>query len=152
MKGREVLLEGRTPRGLHGSGRRPSAAKGGRMDKLHSNHRHTTRQSKGRQGPGQRVEYNNVIKHRDEQWNPAGVGNIQVERCYATWLVGGENQAQHIEVEWLQPVICGGTVGLRSGGRNKDPEHGWNRCGGGNQELVTDNDVDQFQRVPCTRL
>ena len=39
-----------------------------------------------------------------------------MERCSPTWIVGGENQAQQIEVEWIQPVICGGTVGLRSGG------------------------------------
>ena len=46
-RGRELPLEGRTPRELHGLGRRLRAEKGGQMYKGHGRHRHWEWDSRG---------------------------------------------------------------------------------------------------------
>ena len=58
-RGRELLLEGITPRGLQGPGRMSRDTKGGRMDKGHGRHGHAEWESRGQEGPGQQVEDSN---------------------------------------------------------------------------------------------
>ena len=52
VRGKELPLERRTTRGLHGLGRRLRAKRGGKQDKGHGRHRHREWDSRGKYGPG----------------------------------------------------------------------------------------------------
>ena len=53
--------------------------RGGQTDEVHRNHRHAVRYSRGKEGPGQKVEDGKEGKHRDERLMSAGGGDVLVE-------------------------------------------------------------------------
>ena len=99
-RGRELPLGGITPRGLQGPGRRSRAAKRGRTDKGNGRHWHVEWESRGQEGPRQKVEDSKGGKHRDKRWRLAGEGNVHVDGLSDTGRVGGNKRVQQSGVKW----------------------------------------------------
>ena len=97
-RGREGTLEGKKPRGRQGPGCRTRAENRGRTDEGHGIHRHMARESRVREGPGEKVEEGKRSKRRDNRWRPAGEGKVQVDGRSAPGRVGGEKW--FIQREW----------------------------------------------------
>ena len=86
--GRELPLEGRTPKGLQGPGNRLRESKGGQTDKVHGRHRHAEWVSRGQEGPWNQVKDGKGGKHRDERWRLDSEGNLHVDRLSAPGRFG----------------------------------------------------------------
>ena len=69
-RGRELPLEGRTPRGLQVPWNRLREAKGGQTYKVHGRHQNAEWVSRGQEGPWQQVKDGKGGKHRYERWRP----------------------------------------------------------------------------------
>ena len=62
--------------------------KRGKLDKGNVIHRHAVRYSRGKEGPGQKVEDGKEGKHRDERLMSAGGGDVLVDVRSAPRRVG----------------------------------------------------------------